>query len=34
VRQAGFRRTGHSRESLVAYGYNSLDCLVVHQTVW
>jgi hypothetical protein len=28
VRQAGFRRTSHSRECLVAYGYNSSDCLV------
>jgi hypothetical protein len=28
VRQAGLRRTGHSRETLAAYGYNSLDCPV------
>jgi hypothetical protein len=28
VRQAGFRRTGRSREFLVAYGYNSPDCPV------
>jgi hypothetical protein len=28
VRQAGFRRIGHSRESLVAYDYNSPDCPV------
>jgi hypothetical protein len=28
VRQAGFRRTGHSRECLAAYGYNSPDCPV------
>jgi hypothetical protein len=33
VRQAGFRRTGHSRESLAAYDYNSPDCPVVHRTV-
>jgi hypothetical protein len=26
VRQAGFRRTGRSREFLAAYDYNSLDC--------
>jgi hypothetical protein len=28
VRQASFRRTGHSRESLAVYGYNSPDCPV------
>jgi hypothetical protein len=28
VRQAGFRRTGRSREKLAAYDYNSPDCLV------
>jgi hypothetical protein len=28
VRQAGFRRTGHSRECLAVYGYNSPDCPV------
>jgi hypothetical protein len=28
VRQAGLRRTGHSRETLAAYGYNSPDCPV------
>jgi hypothetical protein len=28
VRHAGFRRTGHSRESLAAYDYNSPDCPV------
>jgi hypothetical protein len=26
VRQAGFRRIGHSREKSAAYDYNSLDC--------
>jgi hypothetical protein len=33
VRQAGLRRIGHSRETLAAYNYNSLDCPVVHRTV-
>jgi hypothetical protein len=33
VRQAGLRRTSHSRETLAAYDYNSPDCLVVHRTV-
>jgi hypothetical protein len=33
VVQAGLRRTGHSRETVVAYGYNSPDCPVVHRTV-
>jgi hypothetical protein len=33
VSQAELRWTGHSRESLAAYGYNSPDCLVVHRTV-
>jgi hypothetical protein len=33
VRQAGFRRTGHSRECLATYGYNSPDCPVAHRTV-
>jgi hypothetical protein len=28
VRQAGLRRTGHSRETLTAYDYNSPDCPV------
>jgi hypothetical protein len=28
MRQAGFRRTGRSREILAAYGYNSPDCPV------
>jgi hypothetical protein len=28
VRQAGFRRTGRSRENLAAYGYNLPDCPV------
>jgi hypothetical protein len=28
VRQAGLRRTGHSRETLAAYDYNSPDCPV------
>jgi hypothetical protein len=27
-RQAGLRRTGHSRETVAAYGYNSPDCPV------
>jgi hypothetical protein len=31
VRQAGLRRSGHSRETLAAYGYNSPDCPVVHR---
>jgi hypothetical protein len=33
VRQAGLRRTGHSRETLATYDYNSPDCPVVHRTV-
>jgi hypothetical protein len=33
VRQAELRWTGRSRENLVAYGYNSPDCPVVHRTV-
>jgi hypothetical protein len=33
VRQAGLRRTSHSRETLAVYGYNSPDCPVEHQTV-
>jgi hypothetical protein len=33
VRQAGLRWTGHSRETMAAYDYNSPDCPVVHQTV-
>jgi hypothetical protein len=33
VCQAGRRWTGCSRENAEAYGYNSLDCLVVHRTV-
>jgi hypothetical protein len=33
VRQAGLRRIGHSRETVAAYGYNSLDYPVVHRTV-
>jgi hypothetical protein len=33
VRQAELRWTGHSQESLAAYGYNSPDCPVVHRTV-
>jgi hypothetical protein len=33
VCQAELRWTGHSRESLAAYGYNSLDGPVVHRTV-
>jgi hypothetical protein len=33
VRQAELRWTGHSRESLAAYDYNSPDCPVVHRTV-
>jgi hypothetical protein len=28
VRQAGLRRTGHSRETVAVYGYNSPDCPV------
>jgi hypothetical protein len=28
VRQAGLRQTGHSRETLAAYDYNSPDCPV------
>jgi hypothetical protein len=28
VRQAGLQRTGHSRETVAAYGYNSPDCPV------
>jgi hypothetical protein len=28
VRQAGLQRTGHSRETLAAYDYNSPDCPV------
>jgi hypothetical protein len=33
VRQAELWWTSHSRESLVAYDYNSPDCPVVHRTV-
>jgi hypothetical protein len=33
VRQAGLRWTDRSRENLVAYDYNSPDCLVVHRTI-
>jgi hypothetical protein len=33
VRQAGFRRTGRSREFLAAYGYNSPDCPVSQRSL-